>query len=143
MMTLDEAIRECEEVGKLKACKECSDEYFQLAEWLKELKERRERSSNGNYRDGQACRRFVLGENIYAVLMLEIEANGRFNMGGVTIEKPSTGIILRLVIDKPEGEKERLDVVMSNAQTMGIRKALKQQVKRNGGWEKKREEGDD
>ena len=142
MMTLDEAIRECEEVGKLKVCKECSDEYFQLAEWLKDLKESRERGSNENYRDGQACRRFVLGESIYAVLMLEIETNRRFYMGGEAIKKPSTGIVLRLVIDKPGGGKERLDVVMSNAQTMGIRKALKQQVKRNGGWEKKKE-GDD
>lgn len=39
MMTLDEAIRHAEE----KACgnTECAEEYRQLAEWLKELKEYR------------------------------------------------------------------------------------------------------
>lgn len=56
-MTLDEAIKHCEEVAKAREaeankitdvkelfdCLECSCEHQQLAEWLKELKELRER----------------------------------------------------------------------------------------------------
>jgi adenine C2-methylase RlmN of 23S rRNA A2503 and tRNA A37 len=45
-MTLDEAIKHCEEVteeyGMIKSCKECAEEHRQLAEWLKELKMYRE-----------------------------------------------------------------------------------------------------
>ena len=40
-MTIDEAIKHCEEVADSK-CDECGAEHRQLAEWLKELKERRE-----------------------------------------------------------------------------------------------------
>ena len=40
-MTLDEAIAHCEEVSK-SACGECAEEHRQLAEWLKELRERRQ-----------------------------------------------------------------------------------------------------
>jgi hypothetical protein len=58
-MTLDEAIKHCEEVaeekdeqaweaqlqeeyGMIKSCKECAEGHRQLAEWLKELKLYRE-----------------------------------------------------------------------------------------------------
>lgn len=40
-MTLDEAIKHCEEVADSK-CDECGAEHRQLAEWLKELKELKE-----------------------------------------------------------------------------------------------------
>ena len=62
MMTLDEAIKHCEEVAESKRkqvengdwekgslternCLECADEHKQLAEWLKELKQLREQAS--------------------------------------------------------------------------------------------------
>lgn len=40
MMTIDEAIRHCEEVAEQneKDCIECAKEHRQLAEWLEELK---------------------------------------------------------------------------------------------------------
>lgn len=38
-MTLDEAIEHAEFMGKNIKCEECAREHFQLAEWLKELKE--------------------------------------------------------------------------------------------------------
>ena len=41
MMTLDEAIQHCKEKSD---CTECGAEHKQLAEWLRELKERRELS---------------------------------------------------------------------------------------------------
>lgn len=41
MMTLEEAIEHCEEVAKI-TCGECAKEHLQLAEWLRELKQRRE-----------------------------------------------------------------------------------------------------
>jgi hypothetical protein len=42
-MTLDEAIKHCEEVAeKLCICDECAEEHRQLAEWLEELKTYRE-----------------------------------------------------------------------------------------------------
>ena len=41
-MTLDEAIRHCEEVAEGCSGTECKADHRQLAEWLKELKERRE-----------------------------------------------------------------------------------------------------
>lgn len=41
MMTLEEAIEHCEEVAKI-TCGECANEHLQLAEWLRELKQRRE-----------------------------------------------------------------------------------------------------
>ena len=41
-MTLDEAIRHCEEVADGCSGAECKADHRQLAEWLKELKERRE-----------------------------------------------------------------------------------------------------
>ena len=40
-MTLDEAIRHCEEVADRCAVAECEMEHRQLATWLKELKQRR------------------------------------------------------------------------------------------------------
>ena len=64
MMTLDEAIRHCEEVAeaeeqkykewrgdyshlkKIDSCLECANEHRQLAKWLKELKTRREADHN-------------------------------------------------------------------------------------------------
>lgn len=60
MMSLDEAIKHCEEVAeaeeqklkdwkgdyshlqKIDSCKECASDHRQLAEWLKELKEYRD-----------------------------------------------------------------------------------------------------
>ena len=43
-MTIDEAIKHCEEVGNGAFCenhKDCGEEHKQLAEWLKELKKAR------------------------------------------------------------------------------------------------------
>lgn len=40
-MTLDEAILHCEEVASRCDSRKCADDHRQLAEWLKELKERR------------------------------------------------------------------------------------------------------
>lgn len=45
MMTLEEAIEHCEEVAKI-TCGECAKEHLQLAEWLKELRERRMSDEN-------------------------------------------------------------------------------------------------
>ena len=42
-MTLDEAIKHCEEVADTK-CNECGNEHRQLAEWLKELKQLKEQT---------------------------------------------------------------------------------------------------
>lgn len=42
-MTIDEAINHCKEVAKSK-CDSCGAEHEQLAEWLIELKERREQA---------------------------------------------------------------------------------------------------
>ena len=42
-MTLDKAIKHCEEVAKEK-CDKCGEEHQQLAEWLKELKKYRKES---------------------------------------------------------------------------------------------------
>lgn len=39
-MTLDEAIRHCDEIAASK-CDECGSEHGQLAEWLRELRDRR------------------------------------------------------------------------------------------------------
>jgi hypothetical protein len=46
-MNLDEAIQHCEEIANSK-CDKCGEEHLQLANWLKELKERR---SKDNYKD--------------------------------------------------------------------------------------------
>jgi hypothetical protein len=43
-MTLDEAIEHCEEVAK-SSCSACGEDHKQLAEWLKELKRRRQEDS--------------------------------------------------------------------------------------------------
>lgn len=43
-MTLDEAIKHCED--KSAGCSKCADEHKQLAEWLKELKSLRQLSAN-------------------------------------------------------------------------------------------------
>lgn len=40
-MTLEEAIKHCEEIAKNR-CNECASDHRQLAEWLKELKHRKE-----------------------------------------------------------------------------------------------------
>lgn len=40
-MTLDEAIKHCEEVADLKGCSKCGKQHRQLASWLSELKEYR------------------------------------------------------------------------------------------------------
>jgi len=45
-MTLDEAIKHCEEIAYSK-CDKCGEEHKQLAEWLKELKERKEKNVSG------------------------------------------------------------------------------------------------
>ncbi len=45
-MTLEEAIVHCEDLAmvlEVECNSECADEHRQLAEWLRELKERRER----------------------------------------------------------------------------------------------------
>lgn len=46
-MELDEAIRHAEEMAELNEaeCFECAEEHRQLAEWLKELKEYKERAA--------------------------------------------------------------------------------------------------
>ena len=41
-MTIDSAIAHSEEVAATAKCKECAEEHRQLAEWLKELKEKRQ-----------------------------------------------------------------------------------------------------
>ena len=41
-MTIDEAIAHAEEVATTTKCKECAEEHRQLAEWLKELKEKKQ-----------------------------------------------------------------------------------------------------
>lgn len=41
-MNLEEAILHCQEVSSTCSNKECAKEHEQLAEWLKELKERRD-----------------------------------------------------------------------------------------------------
>ena len=41
-MTLDEAIAHALEVAESQSCTECGANHMQLAEWLKELKTRRE-----------------------------------------------------------------------------------------------------
>ncbi len=45
MMTLDEAIQHCEEVAS-NVCGECSEDHMQLANWLKELKELKEKTND-------------------------------------------------------------------------------------------------
>ena len=40
-MTIDEAIRHCEEKAREMGCTECAQEHRQLAAWLRELKFRR------------------------------------------------------------------------------------------------------
>ncbi len=47
-MTLQEAIKHCEE--KASDCNKCADEHRQLAEWLLELKERRERDETDGHK---------------------------------------------------------------------------------------------
>ena len=42
-MTLDEAIKHCLEIAKSDVCANCKNEHLQLAEWLLELKKRREK----------------------------------------------------------------------------------------------------
>lgn len=46
-MTLDEAIAHCEDVSE-SACGKCAEEHRQLAEWLKELRERRQNDRERN-----------------------------------------------------------------------------------------------
>ena len=41
-MTLDEATKHCLEVAHNTTCADCKNEHLQLAEWLLELKKRRE-----------------------------------------------------------------------------------------------------
>lgn len=69
MMTIEEAIQHCEEAAKANrdgalgfarehnwgastACKACAQEHDQLAEWLTELKQRKENRSHWIDRDG-------------------------------------------------------------------------------------------
>ena len=44
-MTIDEAIRYCEEIAEHNHYKECRDEHAQLAEWLRELKRYKEKGA--------------------------------------------------------------------------------------------------
>lgn len=46
-MTLDQAIKHCYEVVEKEQCCACAEEHLQLAEWLEELKELRERQTEG------------------------------------------------------------------------------------------------
>ena len=49
-MTIEEAIQHCieqaEKMKKMNGCEECASEHEQLAEWLTELKQRRENEVN-------------------------------------------------------------------------------------------------
>lgn len=45
-MTLDEAIKHCLEVAHNTTCADCRDDHMQLAEWLLELKKRRENNDD-------------------------------------------------------------------------------------------------
>lgn len=38
-MTLDDAIKHCQQIAKESDCSECANEHKQLAQWLQELKE--------------------------------------------------------------------------------------------------------
>lgn len=46
-MTLDQAIKHCYEVAEKEQCYACAEEHLQLAEWLEELKELREKQAEG------------------------------------------------------------------------------------------------
>jgi len=46
-MTLDQAIEHCYEVAENEQCYDCAEQHLQLAEWLEELKNYRERDKKG------------------------------------------------------------------------------------------------
>lgn len=46
-MTLDQAIKHCYEVAEREQCYACAEEHLQLAKWLEELKELREKQAEG------------------------------------------------------------------------------------------------
>ena len=46
-MTLDQAIKHCYEVAEKEQCCACAEEWLELAEWLEELKELREKNKEG------------------------------------------------------------------------------------------------
>lgn len=50
-MTIDEAIAHCKEVADGCSGTECKADHRQLAEWLKELKERREQFAESSKKD--------------------------------------------------------------------------------------------
>lgn len=45
-MTLDDAIKHCQQVAKESDCGECANEHKQLAQWLQELKEFKKMQTN-------------------------------------------------------------------------------------------------
>ena len=73
-MTLDEAIKHCEEVAEQneeQSCKECANEHRQLAEWLRELEAYRKAENeieqelvNWNDIDNGKCRGLFLATSI-------------------------------------------------------------------------------
>ena len=46
-MTLEQAIKHCYEVAEKEQCYACAEEHLQLASWLEELKELREKQAEG------------------------------------------------------------------------------------------------
>jgi hypothetical protein len=46
-MTLDQAIQHCYEIAENEQCHDCAKEHLQLAEWLEELRDYRERDKKG------------------------------------------------------------------------------------------------
>ena len=71
-MTLEEAIKHCEEIAENR-CDECASDHRQLAEWLKELKHRKEMDGHYEkkpYVDDENPKRYHCGNCGTAVLGL-------------------------------------------------------------------------
>ena len=59
-MTIDEAIRQCEDKARELGCTECAQEHRQLAAWLRELKFRRKAQADldaARWRADEAARK--------------------------------------------------------------------------------------
>ena len=83
MLTLNEAIRHCEE----KACgnTECAEEYGQLAKWLRELKVRREDDTGPNIMPPSECRR--PGElSPFQMVVKILNSDGKENVKGFELK---------------------------------------------------------
>ena len=94
-MTLDEAIRHCEEVADGCSGTECKADHRQLAEWLKELKERR---SSKNERKSFRVIDILTGEeaDTYEIALNEDWAKDLMycDMEGFAIEEDGSLILI-------------------------------------------------